>query len=434
MELPVMDLRDRIEDEIEKNPALEIVKDKSTVSLEHEIGKDEKRDLRDYKNNWETYEKRGGDEHNAFIEGALAKPETLQEHLLWGLALEPCTSELRKAAELVIQNLDEDGFHIVSPETIPGIGDAATVQAALSIVQRIDPAGCGTKDYRESLLVQAIQQQAVGEDDLLVRALRLAQAENDFLPLFDKGRLNEAARRLGCTRDEAEALFEELKSLNPFPGRQFSGESARVVTPDIQVQRGEDDFVIVLNDETIPVLGVNPFFLKIEDETSGRGNAKTPEKREARDFVRENIKEARWFIQSINERNHTLLRVTRAIAVFQREFFEKGPKYIRPLRIGEIAEELGLADSTVSRTASSKYVQTDWGVYPLRYFFTNSITGQGSIGSNFSKQGVKEFIKEILDSAAAAGKKISDQAVADELEEKGIKIARRTVAKYRNEL
>jgi RNA polymerase sigma-54 factor len=195
--------------------------------------------------------------------------------------------------------------------------------------------------------------------------------------------------------------------------------------PDVQVLRKDGEFVIVLNNEEIPVLGINPFFMKVADR--GRGGAE----RETRDFAKENIKEARWFIQSINQRNHTLLRVSRAIVEFQRAFFAKGPKYLLPLTLRDIARELGVHETTVSRTSNGKYMQTEWGIYELRHFFSNSITGAGSGGSRYSKKGVKEIIKEII---SGEERRLSDQELSDLLARRGIPLARRTVAKYRNEL
>jgi RNA polymerase sigma-54 factor len=226
-------------------------------------------------------------------------------------------------------------------------------------------------------------------------------------------------------RSEAEVckLFEHLRDLSPFPGRQFASGETLYVVPDVQVIRKEGDFVIILNDEEIPILGINPFFMKISGESGGE--------KPVRDFVKENIREARWFIQSINQRNHTLLRVSRAIVEFQRAFFSRGPKYLFPLTLRDIARELGVHETTISRIANSKYMQTEWGIFELRYFFTNSISGAGSAGSRYSKEGVKEIIRELISSE---DRHMSDQEIADILVKRGIPLARRTVAKYRGEL
>jgi len=232
-------------------------------------------------------------------------------------------------------------------------------------------------------------------------------------------------------------IFETIKELSPFPGRCFSTGETRYVLPDIQVVKKEGEFVIILNKEEIPVLGINPFFMEVaaRPRISGRKSRteerKKEEEKPARDFVRENIREARWFINSINQRNHTLLKVSRGIVEFQRAFFMDGPKYLAPLTLRDISEEIGLHETTVSRAANGKYMQTEWGIFELRHFFTNSITGTGSGGSVYSKEGVKEIIKDILKTDET---RLSDKDIVELLSKRGIKLARRTVAKYRNEL
>jgi RNA polymerase sigma-54 factor len=232
------------------------------------------------------------------------------------------------------------------------------------------------------------------------------------------------------SEEEIRVLYERLRELSPFPGRCFSPGETRYVVPDIQVIKKEGDFVIVLNDEEIPVLGINPFFMKLAETMPGRARRPQAE-REIRDFVQENIREARWFIQTINQRNHTLLRVSRAIVEFQRPFFADGPKYLAPLTLKDIAQELGVHETTVSRTVNGKYMQTEWGIFEIRYFFSNSISGSGSGGSRYSKEAVKEMIRELLSSD---DRRLSDQNISESLAARGISLARRTVAKYRNEL
>jgi RNA polymerase sigma-54 factor len=276
------------------------------------------------------------------------------------------------------------------------------------------------------------------------------------LELLERGKTAETAKLMGCTEEEIRYIFERIKELYPFPGRRFASGDTRFVVPDIQVIKKEGEFVIILNEEEIPVLGINPFFMKIAEGAGMRspdwidagGGNKKPDK-PVRDFARENIKEARWFINAINQRNHTLLRVSRAIVEFQRPFFANGPKYLSPLTLKDIAEELGVHETTVSRTAHGKYMQTEWGIYELRHFFSNSITGTGSGGSKYSKEGVKEIIREIIEKESSADKAagadraagadkaaghLSDRDIAGLLEKRGITLARRTVAKYRNEM
>jgi RNA polymerase sigma-54 factor len=492
MELPIMDLRETIEQEIERNPALEVLEDHSVVSLDEAIRPAKEEDDYFEATSDPGFTRQAGeaaaDEQRRFIEGVLSRPETLQEHLLWQLQLEPVDDELRAIAETLIQNLDADGFHKEPPETLFKAGPSFPVtppprlDEAMRFVRGLDPAGTCTADYRESLEVQISLLPGVHEG--IEEAL-------DHLDLLEKERFAEAAKKMNCGEAEARLFFERIKTLSPFPGRRFATVSAEVryVVPDIQITEDEGEFVIILNNETIPVLGINPFFMQIVQSRRKTGKAdslrlttgdgvwaadeKAPESiedsapegggvfdnadelkdddgfeeneetgedqdyvsgtadRPTRDFARENIKEARWFIQSVNQRNHTLLRVTRAILEFQRPFFINGPKYLAPLTLGDIAKELGLHETTVSRTANGKYMQTEWGIFELRYFFTNSISGIGSGGSRFSKEGVKATIREIV---TAENRRLSDQDIADLLAQQGISIARRTVSKYRREL
>jgi RNA polymerase sigma-54 factor len=257
------------------------------------------------------------------------------------------------------------------------------------------------------------------------------------MELLEKGPIAKVAKKIGCTEEHAGYVFERLKELSPFPGRSFFAGTTRFVVPDVRVVKKDGEFVIILNEEEIPVLGISPFFMKVAGELSEgekkqqTNDSKKKEEKPVREFARENIREARWFIKSINQRNQTLLKVAQAIVEFQRAFFSNGPKYLAPLTLTDIAKAGSLHLTTVSRTANSKYMQTEWGIFELRHFFCNSITGTGSKGSRFSKEGVKHIIREIIESEQTT---LSDQNIVDLLEGRGITLARRTVAKYRSEL
>ena len=426
MELPILDLREKITEELERNPALEVVEDKSTVSLTAPPKKEEYEYFETSSDS--GFVKSGGEEaaeeQRRFIEGALSHPETLQEHLLWQLRLGPADKDMQRLCELLIQNLDDDGFHREPVDTLLKNESPQAIKKAVQLVQQLDPAGTCTADYRESLLVQA---------ELLPDAPKGIVQALSCLELLERGKTAEAAKLMGMDEEEIGHIFKKIKKLHPFPGRRFASGEVRYVIPDIQVIKKEEDFVIILNEEEIPILGLNPFFMKIAEAPLPSGGAAGSKKKDkpVRDFARENIREARWFINSINQRNHTLLRVCRALVEFQRPFFMNGPKHLAPLTLGDIAQELGLHATTVSRIANSKYVQTEWGIFELRHFFTNSITGTGSGGSCYSKEGVKETIREIIASEQA---RLSDQDIVRLLAKRGIALARRTVAKYRNEL
>jgi RNA polymerase sigma-54 factor len=422
MGLPILDLRKKIEEELDRNPALEALEDRTLISLDEAYENPQKEEYDYFESTSDSgFVKKGGDEETReryqFLEGALSRPETLQEHLLRQFALEPVEEELRPMGELLIRNLDEDGFHQEPVDSLFKDENPARIARAMAAVRSLDPVGCCTADYRESLRVQA---------ELLPQAPAGMLEALAFLEQLERGKIAETARKLGRSEEEIRACFERIKELSPFPGRRFAADTTRYVVPDIQVIKKDGEFAIILNDEEIPVLGINPFFMKLAARSGEKG-----EGRDARDFVRENIREARWFIQSINERNHTLLRVSRAIVEFQRPFFTNGPQHIAPLTMRDIAQELGMVESTVSRASRGKYMQTEWGIFEIRYFFTNSISGSGSGGSQFSKEGVKEIIREII---ASEEGHLPDKEIAGLLAKRGIPLARRTVAKYRNEL
>jgi RNA polymerase sigma-54 factor len=457
MELPVMDLREKIEEELERNPALELVKDRSTIPLDavESPGKE-------IEERFETSSDPGGgvwveredtpfksadfimsggivrqggqeasDEHRRFLEGVLSRPETLQQHLLWQLRLEPVDDELRGIAEILIQNLDDDGFHKEPPETLFKQGadfpetPPPRLAEAIQLVRTLDPAGTCTANYKESLQVQI---------DLTPSMPEEVKKILDHFELLERGKFLEAAKKTGLSEDEARDFFERIKELSPFPGRNFTPGEVRYVIPEIQVVRDDGEFKVIYNNEAFPELRINKFFKKLAAggrEENSAGGASGEDKQRAREFGRENVRQAQDFFKAVKKRRKTLLMVARAILRFQRAFFMNGPKYLAPLTLADIAKELEVHETTVSRTANGKYMQTEWGIFEIRHFFTNSISGAGSGGSRFSKEGVKATIQEII---TAEKRKLSDQDISDVLARRGISLARRTVAKYRNEL
>ncbi|MBA7534754.1 RNA polymerase sigma-54 factor [subsurface metagenome] len=422
MSLPLQDLRLKIQEELVQNPALEVIEDRSTVSFD-EV---QNRDNADYNRFEETSDSgyvssRGEEASNQkrqFIEGALSRPESLQDHLLLQLRLQPLSPDEYRIGELLIRNLDPNGFHIEPLEALVNDNEIEIIENVKRQIQAFDPVGACTADYKESLLVQ-IENHAQPHP----HSHKLVEK---YLDLLEKGKLAQIARKMKIQERELEGALKFIKTLDPIPGRNFVVEQARFVIPDVSVKHKEGEFVLVLNDEEIPVLGINSLFKSIAKSKDKSG------KKELNRFIKTNLADARWFIRSIGRRNETLLKVCRVIVEFQRSFFRRGPKYIVPLTLKDIANEIGVHEATVSRITTSKYMQTEWGIFELKYFFSNSISGPGSSGSRFSKQGVKEIIREIIEEEGDA--QLTDKKIAAVLAEKGIKIARRTVSKYRKEL
>ena len=425
MALPVQELQVTIREELISNPALEVVEDNSTVSLD--TGPEataEESVFAESSDPGYLNGSRGGADDDAkrmFLEGALARPETLQEHLLWQLRLQPLTPQEFRLGELLIRNLDHNGFTLEEPETLDPAAPAPRLRKLTEMIQGFDPPGCCTSDFTESLLAQirVHPRPEPGSADLV----------RTYMQPAERGKLGEIARGMGVSEERVRAILDFVRTLDPIPGRNYSAEQVRYVTPDITVKQVDGELQVLLNDEQIPVLGINGLFEQLSRDNPDRENRK---------FVNRHLQDARSFMRSIDERNRSLRKVTAAVVAVQREFFRRGPKYLVPLTLKDVAAEVGVHEATVSRLANGKHVQTEFGVFELRYFFTNSISGAGSKGSRYSKNGVKEMVREIVTGAGttggAHGKPLSDSRIAEILAEKGVKIARRTVAKYRKEL
>jgi RNA polymerase sigma-54 factor len=422
MALPLAELRTTIELELERNPALEVVEDRSVLSLNEADRRqgEETEYFEDTSDSGYIREHGGEDREDSkrrFIEGVVSRPETLHEHLLWQLRLQRLTPEEFQAGELLIRNLNDNGFHIEPLEALFPPEGLPTARRIMALIQAFEPVGTCTKDYHESLLVQIANHPAA-----VPGAYEVVE---HHLEALEREKYKEIARKLRIGVAEVERIKGFLHELDPMPGRRYSGEQPRYVVPDLRVKVQDGELHILLNDEDIPVLGVNSFY---ESLAKDKQQAK---QKKLKSFVNSSLQEARWFIRSVRQRNETLIKTCRAIVDFQREFFRKGPKYLIPLALKDIAKEIGVHEATVSRVTNGKYIQTEWGIFELKHFFSNSVAGSAPGGGRFSKEGVKEMIKEIVRGEAG---KLTDEKIVAALAEKGVKIARRTIAKYRKEL
>ena len=427
MAMPLQELQATIREELERNPALEVMEDNSTTTLDTEPeGRAEESVFAESSDPGYLNGSAGAeaDAKRQFIEGALTRPDTLQDHLLWQLRLQPLAEPEFELGEMLIRNLDDNGFNVEEPATLAAHAPPARLAKVTAMIQAFDPPGCCTRDYTDSLLAQIrVHPKSPPGSAELVR---------EHLGLAERTKTAEIARRMAIPEQAVHAILQFVRELDPIPGRNFSAEQVRYVSPDVIVKEVDGELALALNDQQVPVLGVSPFF----EQLSRAGGD-----RELKKFVNQNLQDARWFMRSIDERNRSLLKVTRAVVDAQREFFRRGAKYLAPLTLKDVAAEVGVHEATVSRLANGKHVQTEFGTFELRYFFTNSISGAGSKGSRFSKTAVKEMLREIIEGTAAAGatgkpagKPPSDSRLSEILAEKGVRIARRTVAKYRKEL
>ncbi|MDR1866662.1 MAG: RNA polymerase factor sigma-54 [Treponema sp.] len=395
MEVPLSDLREQIEQELEKNPALEVAEKIPTYSYVHNVAHAE-------------------DKYQRFLEAIPARGETLQEHLLKELHMQWLDVPLRTVAELVIQNLDSDGFHCEAPELLVPDSQQHLLKEALTVVQSLEPVGCATADYKESLQVQLQLLMGTGQHG------KKSEKVLQHLALLEREKYAAVAKKTGCTVEEVRSIRKQLSALSPFPGRMFSHNETQYLVPDVQVVQKDGSLVVIINDEELPVLQVNSF---LADLAAKKGTA--------RSFAKNYIREARWFIGALNRRNTTLMRISQSIVQFQQEFFLKGPKYLVPLTLKDVAQAVQLHEATVSRAVNGKYVQSAWGMFELRHFFSSAVGNSLPNGLRYSKESVKEIIKELI---AGEEQRCSDQALVAQLEKRGISIARRTVTKYRNEL
>jgi RNA polymerase sigma-54 factor len=353
------------------------------------------------------------------MQNAVSRPETLQDHLKNQLDLIECEPEIRTLAEQIIYNINERGYLLYPLEEInlPLSGEFTQAQKeeALALVQTFEPRGVGARDLQECLLLQL---DAAAPLYSLMRKIILHHIED-----VSKNRLPKVAKE---TRESIAGIQEALEAiarLDPIPGRTFRTEKIPYVYPDVVVELIEGNYEIRLEDNYYPKLGISQAYLAMY-----RDKNLDPKLRK---HIREKIESAKWLIESIEQRNSTLSRVVRELVEHQRDFLDHGVKHLKPLKMQEIADRLGIHVSTVSRTIAEKYIQTHRGIFPLKYFFTGGT--RSSDGSVESRVGVRQKVKEIIDNEDKSHP-LSDQDIVEQLKEDGLDIARRTVTKYRKAL
>ena len=362
----------------------------------------------------------GGDfdeDRRPSLENTLTRASSLADHLTWQLRMGDFTSDERDLGDVLIGNVDENGYlQITVDDAAFEVGvDPETALEVLQRMQSFEPPGVFARDLRECLLIQLAQVE--GDDPLLPVARAIVE---NHLDLVEAKRFDKLSKALGLSRDEVAAAVKIIASLEPKPGRNFVTEEVRYVTPDVYVYKMDGEFVIELNDDGLPKLRVGNSYRRLLSDGAGEADAKS--------YIREKLSAAQWLIRSIQQRQSTLLKVTTSIVQFQKEFFEFGVKALRPLVLKDVAGDIGMHESTVSRATANKYVHTPQGTLELKYFFTSSI--RSSDGEGVSAESVKEKIRNIIE-AEDPRRPCSDQHIAETLATDSIQIARRTVAKYR---
>ena len=359
------------------------------------------------------------DERRPALENTLVKRTVLSDHLMWQLRLSDLPDGEKELAALVIGSLDADGYLTVTVEEIAFLANVwphlEGVESVLRRIQDFDPPGVAARDLPECLCIQ-LRQLGLDDESLPTRIVR------DHLLMLESRRFDRLAKELGVPLEQVAEATKVISVLEPKPGRDYGDGDTRYVTPDVFIQKVGDEFVVTLNEDGMPRLRVSPFYRQM------LGHNGSPE---AKGYIQEKMRAAAWLIKSIHQRQRTLYMVTSSIAKFQREFLERGVSQLRPLVLKDVANDIGMHESTVSRATAGKYVHTPQGTFELKYFFTSSL--RSAHGEEVSAESVKARIQTII--AKEDGRKpLSDQYIAELLGKEQVDIARRTVAKYREQL
>jgi RNA polymerase sigma-54 factor len=439
LQLSRLELMETIRTELEENPALEEVPESTSAErlaeqtetpteeapAEKEVTIEEKlqQDI-DWSNYLDEYNTPGRvqfeseDRDTPRFESFIARKESLNDHLLWQFIMTKPNKEEEGIASLIIGNLNKDGYLQVTAEEIAEMSDSSNekVEEILALMQTFDPIGVCARDLKECLLLQA---KHLGLDDTIV-----TEIITNHLPNLEKRNYKIICKTLKKSLDEVVSAVNVITSLEPKPGREFSDETPQYINPDIYVYKLENDFVILLNDDGMPKLRVNSFY----KNSITRGKKISGD---AEDYIQDKMRSAAWLIKSIHQRQKTIYRVMESILSYQREFFEQGIAYLKPMVLRDVAQDIGMHESTISRVTTNKYAFTPQGIFELKYFFNSSI--RRSHGGSIASASVQDKIRLII-LGEDPKKPYSDDKIAQLLKIDEIHIARRTVAKYREML
>jgi len=429
LQAPTLELKNIVQQELQTNPVLEEdaslreTEDRSSdeADFQEEFEKLAKLDeeWRDYMAQNVSYSARSqeDEERRQFFLDSLANQETLQQHLLDQLNTADIDAKKRKAAELLIGNIDDIGFLSAQLDEVANLSDTPIedLQQALELVQTFHPIGVGARDLKDCLLIQL---RRLGKAQSLEY-----QILDQYLDDLGRKRYPDIARRLGVTVDQVQKAANFIATLDPKPGQIFSPEPNSYVLPDVLVEKVGDEYVVSLTGDQIPHLRINKTYRDLMTQSRNGG--------EVRDYIREKIRSGKFLIKSIHQRQQTILNIAIEIVKRQREFLDHGTASLKPMTMVQIADAVGVHETTVSRAISGKYIATPQGVVEMKFFFTPGYqTNEGVALSNTS---VKETIADLVRNEDSR-MPLSDKEIVEILSERGIPIARRTVAKYRAEL
>lgn len=442
LQLSRLELQDLVRQEMEENPLLEESLEAEEVKEQDLVELSEKEDApapaeQDFRevttgeetreSDWDSYlegynyssgEQYYDDEDRPSYENILTRKGTLADHLMWQLNMTKLNDDEARVGAEIIGNIDEDGY---LRATVEEIAQACSVsesvaESALKKIEEFDPMGVGARNLRECLLLQVEQLGMAGSvvDGIL----------RNHLHDLETRKYKQIAKSLGVDVDSILMAAKIIAGLDPKPGRVYGSEDVHYISADIFVHKIADDYVVVLNDEGLPNLRISPFYAG-EIKNGAAVDAK------AEEYINEKSRSAMWLIKSIHQRQRTIYKVAKSIVKFQREFLDRGIEHLRPLVLRDVAEDIGMHESTISRVTTNKYMQTPQGLYEMKYFFNSGIST--TEGDFIASESVKNKIKEIVDSEDPR-KPYSDQRIAELLSAHTINIARRTVTKYREML
>src|SRR5882724_11258808 len=437
LQTPLLELRNLVQQEMETNPVLEELPDEPRTDegdgaepsadnnfkeeFEKLVSLDE--EWRDYMAQSASYSSEGfrnsqeAKDRRQFFFDSIAVEETLQQNLVGQLNQTALNADDRKTAELIIGNIDDDGFLQSTPEEMAlssGV-PKEDFEKMLALIQGFYPPGVGARDLRECLVIQL--QRAGRESSLECRIV------SEHMEDLGRRRFPEIARRMGISVEEVQRAANKIARLSPRPGQVFAAAPQNYVLPDVTVEKVDGDYQIILNNEQIPHLRISNTYKDIIAQDNNGA--------EVKDYTRDKIRSGKFLIRSIHQRQQTISNIAHQVVTRQRDFLEHGASHLKPMTMGEIADAVGVHETTVSRAVSGKYMATPQGIFEMKYFFTPGY--QTASGDSLSNISVKEAILDLVKHEDGNGP-LSDQQVVEILTERGIPIARRTVAKYRTEL
>ena len=438
LQTPLLELRNLVQQEMETNPVLEELPEDSGADERSEAEasadenfKDEFEKLASLDEEWRDYMaqsassnfdgRRGSkeaDEKRQFLFDSIPVQETLQQNLIAQLNQTVLSADDRKTAELIVGNIDDDGFLQSTTEEMAlnsGIPQDE-FERVLGLIQTFYPAGVGARDLRECLLIQLRRQ---GKEQSL--EYRIVSEHMDDL---GRHRFLEIARRMAISVEDVQKAADNIARLNPRPGQVFAAAPQNYVLPDVIVEKMDGEYQIAFNNEQIPHLRISNLYKDI----IASGDAQTSD---VKDYIRDKIRSGKFLIRSIHQRQQTIMNIAQQIVSRQRDFLEHGPSHLKPMTMAEVADAVGVHETTVSRAVSGKYMATPQGVFDMKYFFTGGY--QTATGESLSNTSVKQTILELVKHESGSAP-LSDHEIVEILSERGIPIARRTVAKYRSEL